>query len=319
MTRKKDFAILDKLKSWEEINAAQEARWAKAHIDWRKKLHLMPWQSLKDVELPDEYFESQLIKLHYLSFIGNHFKTISDIIAMSVDYEQYSMDWDLAMKFMYGKFLLSDGSISPLLPALAREMIDIAESDAREKKVKTMRDWRETMKSLYEKMLPDNEYRQVESTTNKIREEMDNETRLKMVEALAKGGSLNIGQLSIGDNNQFNYNASERRNKTLDNVTLEDMVKAIKECGDYMYAAAGITVAYAIGRDLCHWSLSQSDFERKMTMLGYPCKEGTIANTLRHNMYMRNHVSKWATLGAHKDVLRLRDELQKSLEGMMTE
>ena len=31
---------------------------------------------------------------------------------------------------------------------------------------------------------------------------------------------------------------------------------------------------------------------------------------------MREHISKWATLGAKSEVLRLRDELQKSLIGM---
>jgi hypothetical protein len=51
-------------------------------------------------------------------------------------------------------------------------------------------------------------------------------------------------------------------------------------------------------------------------MVGYDCKDGTIANTLRNNPYMREHVSKWATLGAKSEVLRLRDELQKSLIGM---
>ena len=148
---------------------------------------------------------------------------------------------------------------------------------------------------------------------------MDNETSLKIVEALAKGGSLNIGQLSIGDHNQFTYNASERSNKTLDHGTLDDMVRAIRKCSIYMYADAGITVAYAIGRDLCHWSLSQAEFERKVTLMGYDCKEGTIANTLRNNNYMRDHVSKWATLGAREEVLKLRDELQKSLENMVQE
>ena len=99
-------------------------------------------------------------------------------------------------------------------------------------------------------------------------------------------------------------------------VTLDDMAKAVRECGMYMYAVAGITVAYAIGRDVCHWTLSQSDFERKMRMMGYDCKDGTIANTFRNNPYMREHVSKWAVFGAKSEVLKLRAELQKSLIGM---
>jgi hypothetical protein len=131
-----------------------------------------------------------------------------------------------------------------------------------------------------------------------------------------KSGNVSIGQLSIGDNNTLNYNAGGEKKANLDDVTLDDMKKAVAECGMYMYAVAGITVAYAIGRDLYHWTLSQSDFERKMRMVGYDCKDATIANTLRNNPYMREHVSKWATLGAKSEVLRLRDELQKTLIGM---
>ena len=142
---------------------------------------------------------------------------------------------------------------------------------------------------------------------------MTQEEKMKIAEALMKSGNVSIGQLSIGDNNTLNYNAASEKKTTLNDVTLDDMKKALTECGMYMYAVAGITVAYAIGRDLCHWTLSQSDFERKMRMIGYDCKDGTVANTLRNNPYMREHISKWATLGAKNEVLRLRDELQKSL------
>ena len=145
---------------------------------------------------------------------------------------------------------------------------------------------------------------------------MTKEEKIKIAEAILKSGNVSIGQLSIGDNNTLNYNAGAEKKTNLDDVTLDDMKMAIKECGMFMYAAAGITVAFAIGRDLCHWTLSQSDFERKMRMVGYDCKEGTIANTLRNNPYMREHVSKWATLGAKSEVLKLRDELQKSLVSM---
>jgi len=145
---------------------------------------------------------------------------------------------------------------------------------------------------------------------------MTQEEKFKIVDAIMKSGNVKIGQLSIGDNNTLNYTEGSEKKTTLDDVTLDDMKRAVKKCGMYMYAVAGITVAYAIGRDLCHWTLSQSDFERKMRMVGYDCKDGTIANTLRNNPYMREHVSKWATLGAKSEVLKLRDELQKSLIDM---
>ena len=146
--------------------------------------------------------------------------------------------------------------------------------------------------------------------------DMENDEKVRIIEALTKGGNVSIGQLSIGDHNELNYYAEGKAKPALNDVMLDDMAKAVRECGMYMYAVAGITVAYAIGRDVCHWTLSQSDFERKMRMMGYDCKDGTIANTLRNNPYMREHVSKWATFGAKSEVLKLRDELQKSLIGM---
>lgn len=151
----KDCALVNRI---EEMKAAHEEREAKANIDWRKRLKLMPWQTFKNVELPDEFYESLLIKIDKIrSFRSSYFKTISDIIAMSIDYEHCSEDWDLAMKYMYTKFLLPDGNVSPLLPAVVLSMLDIATKDAREKKLKTMKEWRDTMESLTEKMLPKDE------------------------------------------------------------------------------------------------------------------------------------------------------------------
>lgn len=156
MAKKFDGSIL--FKRMEEEKAFREAREAKANINWHKKLKLMPWQTFKNVELPDEFYESLLIKIEKLrDFRISYYKTISDIIALSIDYVPYSKDWDLAMKSMYEKFQLPDGRISPLLPAVVLSMIDIATKDAREKRVKTMKEWRETMESLTEQMLPKDE------------------------------------------------------------------------------------------------------------------------------------------------------------------
>jgi len=112
MAKKNEFRpLFERMeKEMAEREAEREERAAKANIDWRKKLNLWPWQTLKDVELPDEYFESQLIKIQELDFrMLPKFKIISEIIAMSNDYEPYSEDWDLAMKYMYEKFQLPNG------------------------------------------------------------------------------------------------------------------------------------------------------------------------------------------------------------------
>lgn len=143
---------------------------------------------------------------------------------------------------------------------------------------------------------------------------MENDERVRIIEALTKGGNVSIGQLSIGDNNELNYYAKGKTESATRDVTIDDVAEAIKKCRMWMYAQAAITVVYAVCRDIYHWSMAQAEFERKMVMKGEVCPQGTIANTLRNNPYMRDHVSKWATLGANKEVLRLRDELQKAIE-----
>ena len=144
---------------------------------------------------------------------------------------------------------------------------------------------------------------------------MGNDEKVKIIEALTKAGNVNIGQLSIGDNNELNYYAKEKRASNRE-VSLDNVVEGIRQCRMLMYAQAAITVIYAICRDVYHWSMSQSEFERKMTLLGENCPPGTIANTIRNNPYMRDHVDKWATLGAKEDVLKLRDGFLEVIEAM---
>ena len=142
---------------------------------------------------------------------------------------------------------------------------------------------------------------------------MENEERTKIIEALTKGGNVSIGQLSIGDNNTLNYYAKGKAT-TAREVTIEDAMEAAKKCSMYFYAQAAVTVYYAVCRDIYHWALGQAEFERKLAANGVEAPAGTIANTLRHNPYMRSHVDKWAVLGAKEDVLKLRDEFINAVE-----
>ena len=144
---------------------------------------------------------------------------------------------------------------------------------------------------------------------------MEMDEKVKIIEALTKGGNVSIGQMSVGDHNTMNYYAQgdtvpQRK------VSIDDVVEGIKQCRTWWYAQAAMTVVYAICRDEYHWTMSQSEFERKMSLCGEKCPEGTIANTIRNNPYMRDHVSKWATMGARQEVLTLRDEFQKAINAM---
>lgn len=142
---------------------------------------------------------------------------------------------------------------------------------------------------------------------------MENDEKVRIIEALTKGGNVNIGQLSIGDNNTLNYFSEKKGEAVRTDIDINDVAMAVKKCKMYMYAQAALTVVYAVCRDVCHWTMSQSEFERKMELIGEKCPPGTIANTIRHNPFMRDHISKWASLGAKEDVLKLRDELQKTI------
>lgn len=148
---------------------------------------------------------------------------------------------------------------------------------------------------------------------------MTEEERKKLLEMFTKGGNVKIGQISIGDHNTLNYNEGEKSVKPRREVTFDDLVTVLRSDKVVLPSLASITIAYAICRDVYKWDVGQADFERKMTVMGVNCTPGTIANTLRNNPYMRDDVSKWATLGAKQDVLKLRDNIQEAIEGLITE
>lgn len=158
MAKKFEFKNCILVNSIEEIRAAEEERQAKANIDWHERLKLKPWETFKDVDLPDEYFESQLIKLANLQEIYSFsFHTLSEIVAMSSDYTPQSKEMQFIQRDYYLNFFLADGTISPLFPAIVSSVMDIAKRDAQEKRTKTMKEWRDVINSLKEKMLPQDE------------------------------------------------------------------------------------------------------------------------------------------------------------------
>ena len=59
----------------EKAIANHEEQDALANINWRKRLHLMPWQTFANVSLPDEYFKSQLAKIDKLQTFIKSFAT----------------------------------------------------------------------------------------------------------------------------------------------------------------------------------------------------------------------------------------------------
>ena len=126
---------------------------------------------------------------------------------------------------------------------------------------------------------------------------MTQEERMELMSRLLQSGKVDIKQLSIGDNNTFNYTAGESEGKKTREVTPDDVVTVIKSGRVILPTDGSITVLYAVCRDVYNWDMGQADFERAMSIQGISCKGGTISNTLRKHPYMREHVDKWAVLG----------------------
>lgn len=143
---------------------------------------------------------------------------------------------------------------------------------------------------------------------------MTEEERLKILKLLTQGGNLKVGQISIGDNNTLNYHEGEAEGKKKREVTPDDVVTVIKSGRVTLPTDGSITVLYAVCRDVYNWEIGQSEFERAMALQGINCNPGTIANTLRKHPYMRDHVDKWAVLGAKQEVLKLRDNFIEAVE-----
>ncbi len=142
---------------------------------------------------------------------------------------------------------------------------------------------------------------------------MDDEQKRELVERLVAGAT--IGNLVIDNHGTMtlNYHAKGEAEQTAVEATSKEVAAAVRGCSELWYGASAMTVVYAVCRDVCHWTVGQSDFERMMTLEGLECKSGTLANALRNNPYMRDHISKWASLGARSEVLKLRDALCESL------
>ena len=158
----------------EKAIADSEKQEALAIIDWRKRLHLKPWQTFADVSLPEEYFESQLAKIDNLqSFLKSYYQTLCDLLAMSSDYDPNSQEWLQITRDASIKYFFEDGRMSPLFPTLVSSLLNITKEDAQNKKTKTMKEWKATIDLLTENMLPRDESKiKLSAENNSLRGEI---------------------------------------------------------------------------------------------------------------------------------------------------
>ena len=108
---------------------------------------------------------------------------------------------------------------------------------------------------------------------------------------------------------EYYYGETNQKNNGF-NATTEEVAAAAKSCSNLMWGPASLAVIFGVARDIYHIQESATEFEQAMSMHQLYCPPGTIANTIRHNPYMKMHVSKWASMGAKKRVLKLIELFQ---------
>ena len=119
--------------------------------------------------------------------------------------------------------------------------------------------------------------------------------------------------LMTGDHAQAIYNEAREERKETREVTPEDVVTVLKSGRVTLPTDGSIAVVYAVCRDVYNWDMGLATFERTMSLQGIRCKEGTLSNTLRKHSYMRDHIDKWAVLGAKEEILKVRDSFIEAM------
>lgn len=109
-------------------------------------------------------------------------------------------------------------------------------------------------------------------------------------------------------------NHDDRTHPESQEVTAEELGKAIACCGKYIWSPSALAVIFGICRDKYDWADNGSEFERRMAVMNLDCPSGTIANAMRNNPYLRMNYKKWASAGAKRRVMVLAEEFQKAID-----
>ena len=139
---------------------------------------------------------------------------------------------------------------------------------------------------------------------------MDNDTKLKMIEALGQGG-MSVGQLIIENTGSITYNdhrSPAREADAAKGVSKEAMGRAIRAVQGLFWGQSSYAVVFCVCRDYYGYPDNMSLFERE-----FDCAPGTISGTFRNNDYMKLPVSRWRDNGAKERVLVLAEAYQKAV------
>lgn len=147
-----------------------------------------------------------------------------------------------------------------------------------------------------------------------------------------KGRIINYFQGAIINNLVINGNMTKSGTENFyasqpdDNKEAEEQVvnilmvpQALEKCKGFLWGHASLATIFCVCRDAYHFGDNASLFERQMEQMDINCPQGTIANAIRNNPYMKLHISKWEQAGAQERVLVLMKQFIKSMEEVKAE
>lgn len=139
-----------------------------------------------------------------------------------------------------------------------------------------------------------------------------------------KGGIINyfqgatINNLVINGNmvksgpDQFHNTCSQKKK-----LSSEQMVSALKLCGDYIWGNAAYSIAFCVCRDVYHMGDNASQYERILCERGIMIPAGTINTAMSRNQWLKYHVDNWEENGASDRALKLRDVFKEKVETLL--
>ena len=153
---------------------------------------------------------------------------------------------------------------------------------------------------------------------------MTDETKLKIVEALAKSG-MSVGQFIMENTGIIKYtdnrgNTSAPKEKDKKEVNPEQFAKALLAVQTYMWGYSSNAVIFCALRDNHKYKGTMSDYERQcMTVeetnkLSWPCPEGTIRSAFFNNPFLKLSVDKWKDQGVQDRVMILLEKFEEQIE-----
>lgn len=120
-------------------------------------------------------------------------------------------------------------------------------------------------------------------------------------------------------NGNMTKNGSEKYNSSSEkkNISSEQMVSALKQCGDYIWGHAAYSIIFCVCRDVYHMGDNASQYERMLAEQGIMIPTGTINTAMSRNQWLKFHIDSWEENGASQRALKLRDVFMEKVKTLL--